>query len=170
MKFNPLEWRPVHETFEAPSGVVQLRSSAPFGVLVEAEGVEAATGYAAHHRLALPGPARVTVTASAPVFRKDQPSRVYRPEGEVFTNIDRMPHESGAVAEVTKAMRLMKLEQRALMRQIREERAALEAARAKANEPEVMEPNPEPKSEPRPEPKAEPEAKPEPEPKAEVKA
>lgn len=154
MKFNPLEWSPVHETFEAPSGVVHLQSSAPFGVTIEAEGVEAAAGYAAQHRLALPGPARVTVTATAPVYRKDQPSRVYRPEGEVFTNIDRMPQESGTVAEVTKAMRLWKLEQRALMRQIREERAALDAARAKAEDVEVVEPEAEVVPEPAPEAKA----------------
>lgn len=150
MKFNPLEWSPVREIFEAPSGVVQLRSAAPFGVTVEAEGVEAASGYAAHHRLALPGPARVTVTATAPVFRKDQPTRVYRCEGEVFTNIDRLPQESGTVAEVTKAMRLWKLEQRALMRQIREERASFEAARAKADDDQVVETEPEPEPEPAP--------------------
>jgi len=147
MKINPLEWSPVNETFETRGGFVQLRSSAPFGVSVEAEGVEAAAGYAAHHRLAFPGPARVTVTATAPVFRKDQPSRVYVPEGEVFTNIDRMPHESGTLAEVTKAMRLWKLEQRALMRQIREERAFLEASRAKADDVELIEPEPAPEPE-----------------------
>lgn len=168
MKFNPLEWSLVHETFEASSGVVQLRSSAPFGVTIEAEGVEAAAGYAAHHRLALPGPARVTVTATAPVFRKDQPSRVYRPEGEVFTNIDRMPHESGTVAEVTKAMRLWKLEQRALMRQIREERAALDAARANAEE--VIEPEPRPEAKPKPKPEAKPEPASAPEAKPEATA
>ena len=147
MKMNPLEWSPVNETFETRGGLVQLRSSAPFGVSVEAEGIEAAAGYAAHHRLAFPGPARVTVTATAPVFRKDQPSRVYVPEGEVFTNIDRMPHESGTLAEVTKAMRLWKLEQRALMRQIREERALFEASKAQADDVEIIEPEPAPEPE-----------------------
>lgn len=154
MKFNPLEWSQVDgKTFQAPPGLLQLRGAALFGVVVESHGVEAAYAFASEHRLTLPDAAKVTLIAvdGFAVYRKDRPSRVYRMTGEKFTNIDRLPQESGTVAEVTKAMRLMKLEQRALIRGIREEearaKAAIAAAKAKA-EAVVEEPEPEPEPEP----------------------
>jgi len=148
MKFNPLEWSQVNgEEIQAPSGVLQLRSVAPFGVTVECQGCEAAYGVAPTHRIALPYAAKVTLTATAPVYRKDTPSRVVRMTGEKFTNIDRLPQESGTMLEVTRAVRMMKLEERAMIRRIREERAAAEALIEKAK------PKPEPKAEPKPEPK-----------------
>lgn len=46
--------------------------------------------------------------------------------GESFTNIDRMPDESGPLAEVTRALRMLELEKRAALEAIR---AARDAAR-----------------------------------------
>jgi len=157
MKFNPLEWSQVDgKTFQAPPGLLQLRGASLFGVVVESHGVEAAYAFASEHRLTLPDAAKVTLIAvdGFAVYRKDRPSRVYRMTGEKFTNIDRLPQESGAVAEVTKAVRLMKLEERAMIRRIREEaaasKAAIAAARAKAKavvEDPVPDPEPEPEAE-----------------------
>ena len=87
------------------------------------------------------------------VFIKDTPSRVYRMTGEKFTNVDRLPQESGTVAEVTKALRMAKLEQRAMLREIREthERNKAELAAARAKEDALVEVDPEPEPEPEPE-------------------
>ena len=139
MKINPLEWSEVNETTFQAEGVLQLRSADPFAIAIETEGVEVVLGAASEHRVPLVGPSRVTlVGGESRVFRRDIPSRVYRMTGEKFTNIDRLPQESGTVAEVTKALRLAKLEQRAMIREIREEharnKAELAAAKAKAEE------------------------------------
>ena len=150
MKINPLEWKAIdHETpFEA-SGVLQLRSSAPFGLSLQALGVETAIGHDTAFRVPLPEASQVIIAgATAPVYMKTLPSRLVRMKGEKFTNIDRLPQESGTVAEVTKALRLMKLEQRAIMRAIREERASLDASRAKTEEAVIEDdPAPEPEEE-----------------------
>lgn len=128
MKFNPLEWSEVHgEEFEVRAGIVQLRSALPFSVTVKCLGTEAPTGHDTSHRIALPETAWLILHASSPVYKKDTPSRVVRMKGEKFTNIDRLPHESGTVAEVTKALRMLKLEERAMIRRIRQEREEAEA-------------------------------------------
>lgn len=151
MKLNPLEWSQIEngKQIQAPSGVVQLRGSAPFAVLVSALGVETVQFVAAQTRLRLPEAATFKVIPSQEglvVFMKDTRSRVVRMTGEKFTNIDRLPQESGTMLEVTRALRLMKLEERAMVRRIREERAAAEEVieRAKPKAPEEAEPPKEP--------------------------
>ena len=139
MKINPLEWSEVNETTFEAQGVLQLRSADPFAIAIETDGVEVVLGAASEHRVSLLWPSRVTlVGGESRVYRRDIHSRVYRMTGEKFTNIDRLPQESGTVAEVTKALRLAKLEQRAMIREIREEharnKAELAAARARAEE------------------------------------
>lgn len=149
MKFNPLEWSEVSgEKIESGPGIVQLRSALPFSVVVQCLGTEAPTGFGTSHRIALPEAATLTLVATAAVYKKDTPSRVVHMKGEKFTNIDRLPQESGTLAEVTKALRLLKLEERAMMRRIRQERAEAEA---------LIEAKPEAKREAKPE--AKPEAK-----------
>ena len=155
MKINPLEWSEVGETTFKAEGLLQLRSADPFAIAIETEGVEVVLGAASEHRVPLVGPSRVTlVGGESRVYRRDIPSRVYRMTGEKFTNIDRLPQESGTLAEVTKARRLFQLEQRAMIREIREEharnKAELEAVRAR--EAALIEPVPEPVPEPEPEP------------------
>nr|QJB21519.1 MAG: hypothetical protein [Microvirus sp.] len=162
MKINPLEWSEVLETTFEAQGLLQLRSADPFAIAIETEGVEVVLGAASEHRVPLVGPSRVTLVGGEfRVFRRDIPSRVYRMTGEKFTNIDRLPQESGSVAEVTKALRMAKLEQRAMMREIREEHARnkAELAAARAKEEDLIEPEPEPVPDPDPEPEPEPEAK-----------
>ena len=166
MKINPLEWSEVHETSFEAEGLLQLRSASPFALAIEAFGVETVLGAATSHRVALSDSSKVTlVGGDMKVYRKDSPSRVVRMTGEKFTNIDRLPQESAAMQEVTKAVRKMKLEERALVRRIRDERdlslRLIEQARAR--EPEVIEPDPEPEPEPVIEPA--PVAEPKPEPK-----
>lgn len=155
MKINPLEWSEVNETTFEAQGVLQLRSAEPFAIAIETDGVEVVLGAASEHRVSLLGASRVTlVGGESRVYRRDIPSRVYRMTGEKFTNIDRLPQESGTLAEVTKARRLFQLEQRAMIREMREEHARnkAELAAARAKGAAVIEPLPEPDPEPEPEP------------------
>lgn len=149
MKINPLEWSEVHETTFEAQGVLLLQSADPFALSVEAFGVEACVGAATFHRIPLPYPSKVTLLGGAmKVYRKVPPSRVVNMTGEKFTNIDRLPTESGTMLEVTKALRMLKLEERAMVRRIREERD-LALAMTKAEEAEVIEPEPDPEPDPK---------------------
>lgn len=159
MKLNPLEWSqiPNGQEIEAPAGVVQLRGSAPFAVLVSSFGCASVQFVDAQARLRLPEASTLKVIPSQEgvlVFMKDQPSRVVHMTGEKFTNIDRLPSESGTMQEVTRALRLMKLEERAMIRRIREERDAAQDVIERAK------PKPDPESKPDPEPKPEPDKEP----------
>lgn len=156
MKFDPFNWHEVkaNEKVQARKGWLRLRCSAAAPVFIEAEGHEVLLGV---------GTSFDVETSEAVNFRVEAPkgTRVfmYRPfgtsvesEGEVFTNIDRMPQESGAVAEVTKALRLFKVQQNALLRQVRAERNALEAVKAKAEAASAPAPAAEPDPAPVPQP------------------
>lgn len=157
MKLNPLEWNQVDETTFKAQGLLLLRSAEPFALAIETLGVEVCVGAACEHRIPLSEPSKVTlVGGESRVYRKEPPPRLVVSNEETFTNIDRLPQESGTMLEVTKALRLMRLEERAMVRRIREEReitdaviAARKAKEAEA-EAEVVE-----KAEPEPEQKAE---------------
>lgn len=129
MKLNPLEWNQVDETTFKAQGVLLLRSAHPFALSIQTQGMEVSVGPDTFHAIPLTEASEVTlVGGTARIFRKVPPSRVVIGDAdETFTNIDRLPQESGTVAEVTKALRLMKLEERAMIRRIREERALSEA-------------------------------------------
>lgn len=158
MKLNPLEWNEVDETSFEADGLLLLRSSQPFALSVEAFGVAVAVGAETAHRIPLPEKSKVTIVGGkAKVYRKEPPSRLVVSNEETFTNIDRLPQESGTVEAVTRAHRLFKLEQRAIARKAKEEAefgALVEAARQSREAP--------------PEPKAEAKAKAEAEAKAEA--
>lgn len=120
MKLNPSEWSVAREKFQA-KGVVRLRGQTPFAVRLSVDASEVVLGEETQHTLYLDKVTQVVILSKQPVYMKAQPSRVVHPTGEVFTNIDRLPNESGTVAEVTKALRMLKLEERAMIRRIREE-------------------------------------------------
>ncbi|AXH74964.1 MAG: hypothetical protein [Microviridae sp.] len=139
MKFNPFAWTEVNinEEVKAPQGELQLRVSAPSAIFITAEGHEVLAGFGTS----------LTVTCSEEMtFRVETAKGVrafiyqpfvetFEPEGEVFSNADRMPHESGTMAEITKGLRMFKLEQREIMGQIQAARFELEQRQAAALEP-----------------------------------
>jgi len=130
MKLNPLEWNELNETTFSAQGLLLLRSSEPFALSIETMGVQVSVGPETAHRIPLPDGAQVTlVGGSAKVYRKAPPPRLVVANEETFTNIDRLPQESGTMLEVTKAIRLMKIEERATIRRIREEREILDKVR-----------------------------------------
>lgn len=126
-KFDVFTWEEVqiNEKTEARKGRLRLRISQPVPVYIEAQGFEVLAGYASDFDLEI---------SEAVTFRVEAPEGVrafrYAPfptstvaDGEVFTNIDRMPHESGMLAEVTRARRMLEIEKRQMLAEIRREMA-----------------------------------------------
>jgi hypothetical protein len=148
MKFNPLDWNEVkpNEEIKAPKGWLRVRLSAPCPLYVKTQGREALAGVGSSFDLEIPQ--AVTFRAEAPkgvrVFCNAPPVSSVVFQGEVFTNIDRMVNESGAVAEVTKALRQLELMRRASLKELRVESAKLKALRNPEPEPVVVEPEPAP--------------------------
>lgn len=138
MKFDVFSWDEVKTNVEtqSPKGVLRLLCSAPSPLYITAQGVESLAGYGSDH----------TVEVSEEVtFRVEAPKGVrcfkYRAfaetsveaEGETFTNIDRMPHESGLLADVTRARRMLEIEKRQMLNDIRREASiARNSVKAKA--------------------------------------
>ncbi|SEH91223.1 hypothetical protein [Paracoccus alkenifer] len=133
MKLDPFAWSEVNlnEKIQAGKGILRVRCSAPAPLYVEAEGYEvlAEVGTSFEIDLSEAVTWRVDAPKGARIFWMPPPVTSHRPYGEVYTNIDRMPHESGQLAEVTRAMRMLELERRSVLKEIRSEAAALRAAR-----------------------------------------
>ena len=131
MKFDPMAWQEVSPNEEINvKGRLQLRCSAPSPLYIESEGVEALAGVATEFQIAdLPEViARVDAAPGVRIFVHRGYSSSVRAEGEVFTNIDRMVHESGAMQEVTRARRLFEIERRAALAEMRAEHQAFTAS------------------------------------------
>lgn len=138
MKFNPFNWQEVktNEKIQAPKGWLRLRASSACPLYITPTGFahEVCAGVGSVFDLDLSG--EVTYRLEAPkgvrlfVFVADQTTAL--PAREVFTNIDRMPDESGNLLEVKRAVRAFQLEQRSVLREIRAERAALAALKAQS--------------------------------------
>lgn len=142
MKFDLFSWleAKTNEEIKVGKGVLRLRCSAPSPLYLKAEGHEVLAGVSTAFEIDL---------AEEVTFRLDAPKGVrlfrYLPDqtslpasGETFFNLDRMPHESGNLAEVNAALRKFELQQRSTLAAMKAERRALDALRKKAEE--VVEP------------------------------
>lgn len=128
MKFDPFNWQEekANAKIKVGKGRVRLHVSAPAPVYFEAEGVEALVGVGTAFDFTVSEPGFVTVAAEGVrVFRLGEPMTAFEAEGEVFTNIDRQPMESGMLADVLRAKRAFELERRAFMRELRDARDAM---------------------------------------------
>lgn len=134
MKFDPLSWnevKPNGKEISAQKGQLWVRCSAPCPLYITVEGVEALAGVSCEHTIQLSDPVkwRVDAPQGVRVFFHRPHSTSVKFEGEVYTNIDQMPQESGSILEVKKTLRLFHLEQQQVMRGIREARDQLAAER-----------------------------------------
>lgn len=136
MRFDVFNWASVDTGagHESSRGRLYLRAATDkMAVFVECEGYEALAGYGWQVDVTLSCPFRwrVEVPDGVEVYIFSPRIEVLEPTGEVFTNIDRKPSESGAVLEVSKALRVFKLEQAHALREIRQERESLDVARSR---------------------------------------
>ena len=136
MKFDPFAWHEVkpNENYEAPQGRLRVLCSQAAPLYVSAVGVEALSGVGTSHDLEISGPVTFCVDAapSVRVFVHMPRQHVHKDEGEVFTNPDRMPLESGTVLEIKRAVREFQLLQAAQLREMRQEAQQLRRERAKS--------------------------------------
>lgn len=134
MKFDPFQWHEVkaNEEVQVAKGWLRLRCSAEVAAYLSAEGHEALLGLGASFdaEVSEEMTLRVDAPEGARVFLHRPRGSAFEPDQEVYTNIDRMPSESGNLAEVNRAVRLFEMQRRAALREIRAERDALVAARA----------------------------------------
>lgn len=153
MKFDPFAWDEVNTNAENESrkGKLQLRSSAPVALYITAQGYEVLAGYGTSFDLDLAETFSFRIEAGKGVraFRHNPTPSSVVAVGEIYTNPDRMPHESGSMAEVLRARRMLEIERRSMMAEMRQEFAAMRAASAPAPEPiaqgenETEQPDPE---------------------------
>lgn len=155
MRFNPFEWEEINveETRAAPKGRLWLRCSQECAVYLTAQGYEVLGEVGREIDLTLSEDVtfRVEAPANARIFLYKPQVQFIEPTGEVFTNADRMPSESGAMMETRRALRMLQLEQQAVLRQMRAERDALAPKYVPVDptppEPEVAAPAPAPAKE-----------------------
>lgn len=156
MKFNPTDWKQVKPNAEiqVPPCLLQLRLTSPGTLFVTTQGVEGLHGEGTSFRVSIPEGSsyKVNITAPGKVFQHQLVRRRFEDKSEKFTNIDRLPNESGPLQEVTRALRMMKIEERAMTQRIRQERADAEAVieRAKPAKPKAEAEPPAPPSPPAP--------------------
>lgn len=130
MRFDPLAWDEVSPNEENNcKGTLRVRSSREGALYVQVEGVEALYGLGTSFEVQTPAEMiwRLVAPADTRVFVQRMFGTSFECEGETFTNIDRMPHESESVAEVTRARRMLELERRSFLAEVRAENAAISA-------------------------------------------
>ena len=130
MKFDPLAWDEVSPNEEnICKGTLRVRASREGALYVQVEGVEALYGIGTSFEVQTPAEMiwRLDAPADARVFVQRMFGTSFECEGETFTNIDRMPNESESMAEVTRARRMLELERRSFLAEVRAENAAISA-------------------------------------------
>lgn len=148
MKFDPFKWLEIEANVENEfqKGRLRLRSSQAGALYITCEGFEAlaGTGDSFDLEISEPGTARLDAPEGTRLFVEVIEGTVApAPEEECFTNIDRMAHESGSMLEVKRALRMLEIERRNTISQIRQESAMLAQQRA-AMAPPLQEPQSQP--------------------------
>lgn len=131
MKFDPQSWNEVKPNVEIAHEASRLRLllSRPAAIFATAQGVEVLAGYGTEIDIKTEGLTSFLVDTDNEDLRAFV-HRPYRqpasPVGEVLTNMDRQPHQSGAVLEVQQALRSASLQ---IAAQNKESRDILQAIR-----------------------------------------
>jgi len=133
MKLDLFSWQEFASGVSVPwSGPLRLKVSEPSALyLLNADGIEILAGFGASFDLDISGSFefRVDGKSKARVFVDMPPDGSFRSLGEIFSNPDRLRHESGALREVRAALRLQQIESAHMMAQVRAETSKLRAER-----------------------------------------
>lgn len=139
MRFDPFSWEElqVSTPYDEKRGRLKLRVSAPSALYVQALGVETLFGYGADFDVtcAHPFSFKVEGPKGARAFAYSPADNHYTSTAEVYTNGDRLPMESGTMAEVRREIRLHRLHQmqernelRMQLNEVKQLRASLQEA------------------------------------------
>lgn len=135
MRFDPFQWSEceVGKTYPSPEGNLTIRASGLGALFVICDGVEALVGFGHSFDVDLVEPFEFRFEGKGLRSFVKSPLRVYHEsDDENWANADRLPHESGSMQEVRRALRLHKLEMRDENLRFREETARLVAEREAA--------------------------------------
>ena len=121
--FDPTIWQKVTGANYSPVEGRQLilMASEPMVVWVKLGKSEAVAAVGLEARLKLVEGCEFKVTCAGTVYRQDRTQERKDPTGEVYTNVDRMPHQSGNLDAVSRQIRQMRLEQKQFMERIQRE-------------------------------------------------
>lgn len=140
---NATDWVEVKPNvqLQSPEGRLWLRATASVAVLVEQEGVEALLEPASSIDLRAAGrtPFQVIADKGVRVWMYDPARSISEGDPEKYTNLDRQPHESGAMSDTLAALRRLQIAERQTLARIRDAEGRARAASAPAKEPEVIE-------------------------------
>jgi len=111
---------------------LELRCSAPSALFVSSQGYEVLAGYGTDFDLAIADEYTFRLEGPKGVrcFVKGDVSAQYQSQGQVFTNCDRLPHQSGAVLEVRRALREQQFRHQQFMREARQAAEGLRRMRS----------------------------------------
>lgn len=150
MKFDPFNWQEVtiNDEYESPKGRLHIMCSQNASVYVQALGYEVLAGVG--QKIDITTAQAVTYRIEAPegtrAFVETREAHFVKSSGEIFTNFDKKPTESGAVQEINRALRRFKLEQQEIRRQMRIESQTLRGLpveqETKSEFPSAIEPEP----------------------------
>lgn len=133
MKLDVFNWNPLVGT-EKVFGKVWVKATADVSVFLKVEGYEVLVGTGTEIKATFDGcgVVRWKGAKDTDVFIYAPPSTKVENSEEIFSNFDRKPHDHGSVAAVTQSLRLMQIQHKHNMKEIRE---AVQAARpAKTDE------------------------------------
>jgi len=133
MKLDLFSWQEFASGVSVPwSGPLRLKVSEPSALyLLNSDGIEILAGFGASFDFDISGSFefRVDGKSKARVFVDMPPDGSFRSLGEIFSNPDRLRHESGALREVRAALRVQQLESKRMMDTVRAETNMLKAER-----------------------------------------
>lgn len=120
--------------------LLQLLTSAPCALYVYKDGRETLVGYGTSFDVSTEGRARFLIAAPDGVraFQRFPDSLVRKGSAVPFTNADRKPNESGALAEVRKGLREIQLATLHARQEAAAQLAELTAARAAVTPPDQI--------------------------------
>lgn len=135
MKFSPFSWREVkaREEFQVSPGMLRVRCAPQGALYLDCQGVQSLVGFGSAFDVEIAEEMTAHVVGFEPgirVFVYEAEPTAAPDSGEVFSNIDRLPNESGAVLEVRRALRDLELARRAGIDEMRAQRASFERERA----------------------------------------
>ena len=133
--FDPSEWvkTPIETIQPAPEGALKINCTDPEArILISQDGHSPVLAAIGSCDFWIPNDCFFAVSAKkgAQAFLYAPKPRSVTQDPTVYTNIDRQPHESGTMLEVRKALRAQEVRNQANLRGMREQVAAIKAAKA----------------------------------------
>lgn len=141
-KLDVFAWSEFEPGVQVPGSArnLEVRCSAPSALYVSCQGYEALAGVGTDFDVGISEPFSFRLEGPQGVrcFYKGDFTAAYQAEGQVHTNCDRLPHQSGAVMEVRRALREQQFRHQQFMREARA--AAAEIRRAQADAVAALKP------------------------------